>query len=52
MLRQVKQVAPYLFEQAGPACLRGVCPEGEKTCGKAGEVQEKACALDRRQEKE
>lgn len=52
MLRQVKQVAPYLFEQAGPACLRGACPEGKKTCGKAGEVQEKARTLDMRQDKE
>lgn len=26
---------PELFEDAGPGCLRGACPEGEKTCGKA-----------------
>ncbi len=25
--------APALFEDAGPGCLRGPCPEGEKTCG-------------------
>ena len=25
--------APALFADAGPACLRGKCPEGEKTCG-------------------
>ncbi|MCE5343482.1 MAG: FAD-dependent thymidylate synthase [Eubacteriales bacterium] len=29
--------APELFEDAGSACLRGACPEGEKTCGKAAE---------------
>jgi thymidylate synthase (FAD) len=29
--------APELFEDAGPACLRGPCPEGEKTCGRAKE---------------
>jgi thymidylate synthase (FAD) len=28
---------PELFEDAGPECLRGVCPEGEKSCGKAAE---------------
>lgn len=26
-------VAPALFEDAGPGCLRGPCPEGAKTCG-------------------
>ena len=26
--------APVLFEDAGPGCLRGPCPEGKKTCGK------------------
>ncbi len=25
--------APELFEDAGPACLNGPCPEGAKTCG-------------------
>ena len=26
-------IAPALFMDAGPACIRGKCPEGEKTCG-------------------
>ncbi len=34
------QVAPELFADAGPACLRGCCPEGEKSCGKAAQVRE------------
>ena len=34
MHRLCMEVAPALFENAGPGCLRGVCPEGEKTCGK------------------
>ena len=34
MLRQCKEVAPALFEDAGPGCVRGHCPEGEKCCGK------------------
>ena len=29
-----KQIAPALFEDAGPGCVRGKCPEGEKSCGK------------------
>ena len=28
-------IAPGLFADAGPACLRGKCPEGEKSCGLA-----------------
>lgn len=31
--------APLLFEGAGPGCVRGKCPEGEFTCGKAVEVR-------------
>ena len=27
------KVAPLLFENAGPGCVRGKCPEGEKSCG-------------------
>ncbi len=39
MLRECKQVAPVIFESAGPGCVRGACPEGTKTCGKAAEVR-------------
>lgn len=34
MLRLVKEVAPVLFKDAGPGCVRGRCPEGSKYCGK------------------
>ena len=34
MLAEVKKVAPILFENAGPGCFRGPCPEGEYACGK------------------
>lgn len=34
MLEQCKIAAPQLFENAGPACFRGPCPEGKMTCGK------------------
>lgn len=40
MLRQLKEVSPILFEGAGPGCVRGNCPEGKMTCGKAKEVRE------------
>ena len=33
MLRQVKQVSPSLFSEAGPGCVRGPCPEGKMSCG-------------------
>lgn len=33
MLELVRPTAPYIFRQAGPGCVRGVCPEGKMTCG-------------------
>lgn len=33
MLRLVKKKAPALFEDAGPGCVQGECPEGRKCCG-------------------
>ena len=32
MLKQVKKIAPIVFEKAGPNCLRGPCPEGKFKC--------------------
>lgn len=40
MHRLCMEVAPALFENAGPGCLRGACPEGEKTCGKMLQVRQ------------
>lgn len=34
MLRRMKEIAPTLFEGAGPNCLREPCPEGKLSCGK------------------
>jgi len=34
MLREVKKIAPTIFENAGPACILGPCPEGNLSCGK------------------
>lgn len=33
MHRLCMEKAPELFADAGPACLRGKCPEGDKSCG-------------------
>jgi thymidylate synthase (FAD) len=41
MLRQVREVAPILFKNAGPACLIGPCPEGRMTCGQAASVRDR-----------
>ena len=34
MLRQVNEVSSHIFSDAGPACVRGPCPEGKLSCGK------------------
>jgi len=47
MLELAWKAAPALFENAGPGCLRGPCPEGKKCCGKTAEVREHAQALHR-----
>lgn len=39
MLRLARLAAPLLFADAGPGCLRGVCPEGKMTCGEAAAVR-------------
>ena len=45
MLKQVKKVAPYLFENAGPACVRGICSEGKMSCGNAENIRKRAEGL-------
>lgn len=34
MLKLCKKAAPVIFENAGPSCIKGPCPEGAKSCGK------------------
>jgi len=34
MLKEVKSIAPTVFENAGPPCVLGPCPEEELSCGK------------------
>lgn len=39
MLRLCSKVAPTLFLAAGPECVKGHCPEGKMSCGKAPEMK-------------
>jgi len=41
MLSLVKGAAPVLFKDSGPGCVKGKCPEGKMSCGKAKEVRAK-----------
>ena len=34
MLKEVEDIAPTIFENAGPPCVLGSCLEGELSCGK------------------
>lgn len=40
MLKFAKAAAPVIFENAGPGCLEGVCPEGKMSCGRMAAVRE------------
>lgn len=41
MLKLCKQVAPHIFKNVGPNCIKnGKCPEGSMTCGKFKEIKE------------
>lgn len=51
MFEEVVKVAPNLFRDAGPGCLRGACPEGDKACGKSAEVAARRDAMFERAEK-
>lgn len=39
MLRLCKEVSPTIFENAGPPCMKGPCPEGDKSCGRPKRVK-------------
>ena len=41
MLALCREAAPALFDDAGPSCLTGPCPEGGRSCGRAAEIREK-----------
>lgn len=52
MFRLCYETAPALFMNAGPACIRGKCPEGEKSCGQAARIREEREKLIREAAKE
>lgn len=39
MLQLCLNVAPHIFSNAGPSCIRGKCPEGNMTCGMIEQVR-------------
>lgn len=41
MLELVKKVAPVIFEDAGPECIRTSCSEGKMSCGKSLDMKRK-----------
>ena len=45
MLEECRKAAPVLFEDAGPACLTGPCPEGRNCCGRTQEMRERSEAI-------
>ena len=45
MFKLVYEVAPALFEAAGPSCVAGPCPEGKMSCGRADEMRAHYAAL-------
>jgi thymidylate synthase (FAD) len=45
MLRLARLASPLLFNEAGPGCLNGPCPEGAMTCGAIKEVRDEYAQL-------
>jgi len=45
MLFQAARVAPAVFESAGPPCVHGDCPEGERGCGQWEAMRQRVRAL-------
>ncbi|MBB5021584.1 FAD-dependent thymidylate synthase [Desulfurispira natronophila] len=41
MLQQCREASPAIFSDAGPGCLRGPCPEGQKSCGRSSAVRQR-----------
>lgn len=45
MLKEVRKVAPNIFFNAGPECIRTRCPEGKMSCGKYFEVKKELSSI-------
>ena len=41
MLGCVKEVAPIVFKNCGPSCVKGKCKEGKMSCGRTMEMRER-----------
>ena len=41
MVVLVKEKAPFIFMDSGPACVKGPCSEGALTCGRPDEIRKK-----------
>src|SRR5512133_312393 len=39
MLKLIKPLAPTIFENSGPGCVSGPCPEGQFCCGRTAEIR-------------
>jgi thymidylate synthase (FAD) len=50
MLKQVREVAPLIFKNAGPSCAHGPCSEGKMTCGKINDVRKKYQSIEKREQ--
>ena len=44
MLKECKKVAPRMFRDAGPSCMRVPCPEGKRSCGMKWKDEEQSDA--------
>lgn len=45
MLKLAKEAAPTIFQDAGPGCVAGPCPEGEFCCGHTAKVRKQFRSL-------
>ena len=45
MLQLASEAAPAVFSSAGPPCVTGDCPEGERGCGQRETVRQRVRAL-------
>lgn len=41
MLKKLREISPVLFNNKGPKCVKGPCPEGKMTCGEIIRIREK-----------
>ena len=42
MLKKLREISPVLFNNKGPKCIKGPCPEGKMTCGEIIRIKSEA----------